>query len=118
MPLWKLHAKLWLLMRVLLDECLPRDLAPELAGHDVRTVTQVGWSGIENGELLRLASHEYDVFVTIDQRLDQEAQIPASLAVITLEASTNRIESLRPLVPALLRALTSVQPGQSVRVSA
>ena len=28
-------------------------LADELMGHDVRTVQQQGWSGIENGELLR-----------------------------------------------------------------
>ena len=46
-------------MRILLDECLPSDLARELTGHEVRTVTQVGWSGVENGELLRLASQYY-----------------------------------------------------------
>jgi predicted nuclease of predicted toxin-antitoxin system len=105
-------------MRILLDECLPSDLARELKGHVVRTVTQAGWSGIENGELLRLASRDYEVFLTIDQRLSREQQIPATLAVITLEAPTNRIESLRPLIPALNRALTSVTPGQSLRVSA
>ena len=92
-------------MRILLDECLPSDLARELTGHEVRTVTQAGWSGVENGELLRLAAQTYDVFLTIDQRLDQEQQIPARLAVIVLKAPTNRIESLRPLIPDLLNAL-------------
>ena len=105
-------------MRILLDECLPRIMARELAGHEVRTVTQAGWSGIDNGELVNLASREFDVFVTIDQRLDQERQIPETLAVITLEASTNRIESLRPLIPAILRSLTTVKAGQSLRVGA
>jgi predicted nuclease of predicted toxin-antitoxin system len=103
-------------MRVLLDECLPSDLAQELTGHEVRTVTQVGWSGVENGELLRLAARAYDVVLTIDQRLDQEQEIPARLAVIVLKAPTNRIESLRPLIPDLLEALKATKPGQSVRV--
>lgn len=97
-------------MRILLDECLPSDLARELTGHEARTVTQAGWSGVENGELLRLAAQAYDVFLTIDQRLDQEQQIPSRLAVIVLKASTNRIESLRPLIPDLLNALKSSKP--------
>ena len=104
-------------MRILLDECLPADLVRELQGHAVRTVTQAGWSGIENGELLRLASKDYDIFLTIDQRLSREQPIPISLAVVTLEAPTNRIESLRPLVPALNKALATVKPGQNIRVS-
>lgn len=43
-------------MRILLDECLPFELAAELVGHDVRTVQQEGWAGVENGELLHLAA--------------------------------------------------------------
>ena len=42
-------------MKVLLDECVPRKLKRELADHEVLTVTQHGWSGIENGEPLALA---------------------------------------------------------------
>ena len=103
-------------MRVLLDECLPRNLAEELAGHEVRTVTQAGWSGIKNSELLLLAAHEYEVFLTIDQRLAREQLIPPTLAVITLKASKNRIEFLRPLVPVIIQAMATVKPGESVRV--
>ena len=40
-------------MRVLLDENLPLDLAPELLGHDVQTVVGLAWQGVKNGELLR-----------------------------------------------------------------
>ena len=39
-------------MRILLDESLPRQLGKELAGHEVRTVQQIGWAGLKNGELL------------------------------------------------------------------
>jgi len=30
-------------MRVLLDECLPKDFAKEIRGHAVKTVPQAGW---------------------------------------------------------------------------
>jgi len=40
---------------VLLDECVPRKLKRELADHDVQTVTESGWSGFKNGDLLLLA---------------------------------------------------------------
>ena len=38
-------------MRVLLDEQLPRRLARELVGHDVRTVQQQRWAGLKNATI-------------------------------------------------------------------
>jgi hypothetical protein len=38
-------------MRILLDECLPKDLAREFSGHDVTTVPQAGWASVSNGTL-------------------------------------------------------------------
>ena len=55
--------------RVLLDENLPRQLKRELTGCEVRTVAELGWAGIKNGKLLRLAESEFDLFVTADQNL-------------------------------------------------
>lgn len=57
-------------MCVLLDECLPRRLKRELPDHEVRTAPEMGWAGVENGELLRLASGEFDVFITVDRSLE------------------------------------------------
>ena len=48
-------------MRVLLDENVPHDLIPQLAGHDVSTVQGFGWAGIKNGELLERARDAIDV---------------------------------------------------------
>ncbi len=56
-------------MKLLLDECIDRGLVKDLAGHDVKTVPQMGWAGIKNGELLTLAENEFDVFITIDRNL-------------------------------------------------
>ncbi|MEK6768889.1 MAG: DUF5615 family PIN-like protein, partial [Gemmatimonadota bacterium] len=41
-------------MRLLLDECVPRPLKHDLAGHEVAHVRDLGWSGKRNGEILRL----------------------------------------------------------------
>jgi hypothetical protein len=47
-------------MRVLLDECLPHRLKQAIVGYDVATVSDAGWAGKSNGELLRLAVEEFD----------------------------------------------------------
>lgn len=39
-------------MKLLLDENLPHQLRHEIAGHECSTVAFMGWSGVENGELL------------------------------------------------------------------
>ena len=56
-------------MRILLDESLPRRLRSVFAEHEVVTVAEAGWSGVENGDLLRLAATYFDVFVTAAQNL-------------------------------------------------
>jgi hypothetical protein len=43
-------------VRVLLDENVPVGLAPDLVGHEVQTVSGLGWAGVTNSELLRRAS--------------------------------------------------------------
>ncbi len=57
-------------LRVLLDECLPRKLSALLEGEFVTTVPKRGWASKTNGELLALASPEFDVFVTHDENLE------------------------------------------------
>ena len=89
-------------MRILLDGCLPRELAGELIGHEVRTVQQQGWSGTRNGELLRRAAGSFAVFLTVDKRIGKSEQVPGDLTVVTIRAPSNRIQSLRPLVPQIL----------------
>jgi hypothetical protein len=78
-------------MRVLLDECVPRRLKRELPGHEVRTATERGWSGVKNGRLLALAEGEFDVFVTVDQNLKYQQNLTAfGIAVVLLAARNNR----------------------------
>ena len=104
-------------MRLLLDESLPRPLARLLPEHDVRTVAAMGWVGKRNSELLRLAAAEFDALLTADQNLAHQQNLSTlPIAVIVLVAPTNRIEALRPLVPALHRALQTLAPRQLVQI--
>ena len=95
-------------MKLLLDECIDRRLAKEIEGHEVVTVPQAGWAGIQNGELLRLAQAQFDVFVTVDRNLSFQQHLPQfTIAVIVLQAPTNRLKDLRPLIPQLQHMVLS-----------
>jgi predicted nuclease of predicted toxin-antitoxin system len=97
-------------VRVLLDECLPRRLKRELAGHEARTVPEMGWAGKKNGELLALAAADFDVFLTSDRNLSYQQNLDAfDIAVIVLLAVSNGIDDLRPLVPLVLERLPTAK---------
>ena len=99
-------------MRVFLDECVDWRLSRDLTGHDVKTAHQMGWATIKNGELLALASEHFDVFVTVDRNLTFQQNLSSfSIAVIVLQARTNRLADIRPLAPSLLAAIDAAQPG-------
>lgn len=100
-------------MKLLLDECIDRKLAKEFAGYEIQTVPQRGWAGVKNGQLLTLAEAEFDVFITVDRNLSFQQNLPRfNLAVIVLQASSNRWIDLKPLVPKVLDALNTAVKGQ------
>jgi hypothetical protein len=105
-------------MRVILDECLPKRLTRELPGHDAVTVPLAGWAGIQNGDLLRRISGNFEAFITIDGNLaHQQNTGKLSFGVVVLGAPSNKIEDIRPLIPEILQSLQALKPGQVIRVS-
>jgi predicted nuclease of predicted toxin-antitoxin system len=104
-------------MRVLLDECVPRKLKRELPEHEVLTVTERGWSGVRNGELLALAVAEFDAFLTVDQNLKYQQNLQTfPIAILLLVARNNRFKTLLPLMPDVREALAEIKAGEFVRV--
>lgn len=73
-------------MKLLLDESLPQDLRLYLSSeHEAVTVPFRGWASEKNGELLRLASAEFDVFITADQSLEHQQNVSQfDIAVVVL----------------------------------
>lgn len=105
-------------MKLLLDECIDRKLAREFVGYEVKTVPQMGWAGTKNGQLLALAAAEFDILITVDRNLSFQQNLPDfDIAVVVLQASSNRLADLKPLVPKILAILPTVTKGQATLVS-
>jgi len=102
-------------MRVLIDECLPRQLKGWLvSNHDSQTVHEVGWGNVKNGRLLRLANDAgFDVFVTADKNMYYQQSF-TGLRICALVIPSNRKLLVQKSVPALLQSLGRVEPGQKV----
>ena len=105
-------------MRLLLDECVPRPLLRDLVGHDAHHVVDLGWSSKRNGELLKLMlAEKFAALLTVDQNIPFQQNLRTSgISVVVAVAHTNRVKELRPLIPRVLEALSSVKPGEFVTV--
>jgi hypothetical protein len=103
-------------VRILLDECLPRQLIAELPEHTIATVQKSGWEGLKNGKLLEKISGKYQILLTIDSRFGNEQEIPGDVAVVTIRARSNRIQDLKPLVPKILQVLKQAKAGKVTSV--
>lgn len=53
-------------MRVLLDECVGPGIRSFIADHEVATVAHLGRKALGDGQILRLAQGDFDVFITLD----------------------------------------------------
>jgi predicted nuclease of predicted toxin-antitoxin system len=105
-------------VKLLIDECLDWRLRRDLAGHEAKTVQDMGWSGIKNGQLLTLAQAEFQVFITADRNLSFQNNLSQfSIAVVVLKAQSIRLVHTRPLVTKVLALLPSLKPGQVVIVT-
>ena len=62
-------------MRLLLDESVPARLRQALPNHEVKTVVEMGWGGIKNGNLLALAAASFDAFITVDKNLPYQQNL-------------------------------------------
>ena len=101
-------------MRILLDECLPKDLGKELSAHQVKTVPQAGWASISNGKLLALiaASGKFDVFITVDKNLPHQNKTKSlPFAIVILRAKSNRLPHILPFASEIVRRLAEFLPG-------
>ena len=103
-------------MRILLDESVPVQLRHDFVRHDARTVRYMGWLGINNGELLKLARDNFDVLVTADQSMPHQWNITDRDApVLILAGRSNARKDLAPLALKSLAMLDDLKRGE-VRV--
>jgi hypothetical protein len=103
-------------MNILLDECTPRIVKKRLSHLAIRTVQEMGWAGVKNGELLKLAEAQFEVFITTDKNLRHQQNLAKrKLAFILLP--TNQVPIVAALVPEIEAALNKIQTGDFVEIS-
>jgi hypothetical protein len=82
-----------------------------------RTVVEAGYGGLKNGVLLRAASGNFDVLITVDRNLPFQQNIGSlQIAVLILMSQGITYSDLKPLVPEVLALLSTIQPGELLRV--
>ena len=106
-------------MPVLIDESLPVELADELPGCPALTVHDQGWLRLRNGVLLRAAVDAgFNVILTADSKLRYQQNLAKiGIAAVVVIHVRNRIEDLRPLIPRIIDAITSIQPGEVIEIA-
>ena len=106
--------------RLLIDENIPRQLAPLF--HDAFQVTLVydsPWAGAKNGELVRAITGNVDILLTCDQSIRYQQNLSAlSFGIVVLAGRSNRLDDLLPLVGTARLALERVRAGEVVEVRA
>lgn len=104
-------------MRILVDECLPRQIRHWLgqAGYcDVSTVQDEGWANLKNGVLLRTANEAgFDVLLTADKNMHFQQNFDG-LKISSVVVPTNRKKLVEKCIPALQQSLGRVHQGQKI----
>ena len=102
-------------MRILFDENVPAPLRQFFPDDQVATVQELGWSGIENGELISRAEVEFDVLILADKNLRyQQSLTGRGLALV--ELPTNRWPVLELLGVQIAAAVHGTGVGSYVIV--
>jgi hypothetical protein len=98
-------------MRILFDQGTPLPLRRCLGDHTVSTAFELGWSNLENGELLRAAEGRFDLLVTTDQNLRYQQNLTGRLLAILVLPTTNWLEIRRHEAEVVL-AVESMKSGE------
>jgi hypothetical protein len=103
----------------LLDECIQRRLKFSLStsNHRCETAPEAGFAGKTNGELLRLAGQNFDIFITLDKGFPYQQNLEGQrISTILVHAKSSNLAHLLPHVSSILETLTTIQPGQIIQI--
>jgi hypothetical protein len=77
-----------------------------------------GPAGRKNGELISLAEGAgFDLFLTMDKGLQYRQNLAhRNIAILIIRARSNRLADLLPHMTACRSTMSSIQPGQVMRV--
>lgn len=102
-------------MRIIIDECVPSIVKSGLPARDIVTVQEMGWSGIKNGDLLRLTTTDFEVFITSDKNLRHEQNL-ANFDIAVILLPSNQVPVVKALLPEIDRALDNLGAQDFVEI--
>lgn len=104
--------------RILLDECIPRKLKDRFSEYECTAVSELGWAGKKNGDLLSLAEEAgFQVFVTLDRGIAYQQNLRGrSISIVLIRTKSSRLVDVAVRAPDILKAVLSTEPGQVVVV--
>jgi hypothetical protein len=97
-------------VKILFDQGTPVPLRRSLAAHEVVTAFEMGWSNLENGQLLAAAEGKFDALVTTDQNLRYQQNLQGRRLAILVLPTTNWLE-IRKHLPEVNAAVNALKPG-------
>jgi hypothetical protein len=104
-------------VRVLFDQGVPVPLRSHLSHHKVVTVFEMGWSTLQNEELLsRTEAHGFEVFLTTDRSLKYQQNLAKRTLAIVVLLSTSW-PKIRLHAERVAAAVESATPGSYVEVT-
>jgi len=96
-------------MKLLLDENLPKKLKYRFsAEYEVLTVTEMGWSGKKNGELLAVMREQnLSILLSSDKNMSLQQNLKKhKITLVVLDAPDNRYPTLLEYLPNLEKQLS------------
>jgi hypothetical protein len=97
-------------MRILFDQGTPAPLRYRLIGHEVVLAYELGWSMLQNGELLSAAEEAgFEVLITTDQNLRYQQNLSQrKIALIVLSApSWPRVQKITDTIGAAIAFISA-----------
>ena len=105
--------------KVLLDHDIPHRLRHDFpADCAVYTTYYMGWSQLDNGDLMEAAKQAaFDVFITLDRSIAFQQNLEgAAIGVIFLRVYPAKLPKLRRLMPQIVKALPEAAQGRHLTV--
>jgi hypothetical protein len=103
-------------MRILLDQNVPAILRRFLFGHTTFLSSQMGWSELSNGVLIRAAEREgFDVLVTGDKNIPHQQNL-SDLRIALVILGNNSWPVLEPRTAAIVSLINGATPGSLISV--
>ncbi len=102
-------------MKIIIDECVPHIVKKRLPERQIKTVQEIGWAGVKNGELLKLVEANFEVFITSDKNLRHQQNLQNRKFAIILLPS-NQVPVIERLLPQIDEVLGQIKSNDFIEL--